>query len=56
MIPKLFDTRFSEFRKVADDFNVEIDENGITSWKLKEGIDAFTVETEKLIKILIEKF
>jgi transaldolase len=24
--------------------------------KLKEGIDAFTVETEKLIKILIEKF
>ena len=30
-IPKLFDTRFSEFRKVADDFNVEIDENGITT-------------------------
>ena len=24
--------------------------------KLKEGIDAFTTETEKLIKILIEKF
>lgn len=30
-IPKLFDTRFSEFRKVADDFNVEIDENGIAT-------------------------
>ena len=30
-IPKLFDTRFSEFRKVADDFNVEINENGITT-------------------------
>lgn len=28
-IPKLADTRFSEFRKVADDFSVRIDENGI---------------------------
>lgn len=30
-IPKLVDTRFGEFRKVADDFNVEIDENGLTT-------------------------
>ncbi len=28
-IPKLTDTRFSEFRKVADDFSVEIGEDGI---------------------------
>jgi hypothetical protein len=28
-IPKLTDTRFSEFRKVADDFSIEIGENGI---------------------------
>ncbi len=28
-IPKLADTRFSEFRKVSDDFSVTIDENGI---------------------------
>lgn len=28
-IPKLVDTRFSEFRKVGDDFNVRVDENGI---------------------------
>ena len=27
-IPKLVDTRFSEFRKVSDDFSVEIDEDG----------------------------
>ena len=27
-IPKLVDTRFGEFRKVADDFSVEIDEDG----------------------------
>mmetsp|Transcript_9257 Transcript_9257/g.16360 ORF Transcript_9257/g.16360 Transcript_9257/m.16360 type:complete len:390 (+) Transcript_9257:26-1195(+) len=30
--------------------------NGCGKEKLKEGIDAFTMETEKLIKILIEKF
>jgi hypothetical protein len=30
-IPKLVDTRFGEFRKVADDFNVEIDEDGLTT-------------------------
>ena len=30
-IPKLVDTRFSEFRKVADDFSVIIDENGMTT-------------------------
>jgi len=30
-IPKLVDTRFGEFRKVADDFNVEIDEDGMTT-------------------------
>jgi hypothetical protein len=30
-IPKLADTRFSEFRKVSDDFSVIIDENGISS-------------------------
>ena len=30
-IPKLADTRFGEFRKVADDFNVEIGEDGITT-------------------------
>lgn len=28
-IPKLADTRFSEFRKVSDDFSVTIDEDGI---------------------------
>ena len=28
-IPKLTDTRFSEFRKVSDDFSVEINEDGI---------------------------
>jgi len=28
-IPKLADTRFSEFRKVSDDFSVRIDENGM---------------------------
>lgn len=30
-IPKLVDTRFGEFRKVSDDFSVEIGENGITT-------------------------
>ena len=30
-IPKLVDTRFGEFRKVADDFSVEIGENGLTT-------------------------
>jgi len=30
-IPKLVDTRFGEFRKIADDFNVEIDEDGQTT-------------------------
>ncbi len=30
-IPKLADTRFGEFRKVSDDFSVEIDENGQTT-------------------------
>ena len=30
-IPKLVDTRFGEFRKVADDFSVEIDEDGQTT-------------------------
>jgi hypothetical protein len=30
-IPKLVLTRFSEFRKVADDFNVEIGEDGMTT-------------------------
>jgi hypothetical protein len=30
-IPKLVDTRFGEFRKVADDFNVEIGEDGMTT-------------------------
>lgn len=30
-IPKLVDTRFGEFRKVSDDFSVEIDEDGITT-------------------------
>lgn len=30
-IPKLALTRFSEFRKVADDFNVEIGEDGLTT-------------------------
>lgn len=30
-IPKLVDTRFSEFRKVGDDFNVRVDENGLTT-------------------------
>jgi hypothetical protein len=29
-IPKLADTRFSEFRKVSDDFSVTIDEDGIS--------------------------
>ena len=29
-IPKLLDTRFSEFRKVSDDFSVIVDENGIS--------------------------
>lgn len=28
-IPKLISTRFAKFEKVADDFNVQIDENGI---------------------------
>lgn len=28
-IPKLADTRFSEFRKVSDDFSVRINENGV---------------------------
>ena len=30
-IPKLVDTRFGEFRKVADNFNVEIGEDGMTT-------------------------
>ena len=30
-IPKLMDTRFGEFRVTSDDFNVEIDENGLTT-------------------------
>ena len=30
-IPKLVDTRFSEFRKVGDDFTVRVDENGMTT-------------------------
>ncbi|BCU97840.1 MAG: hypothetical protein CM15mV19_0820 [uncultured marine virus] len=30
-IPKLVDTRFSEFRKVGDDFTVRVDENGLTT-------------------------
>jgi len=30
-IPKLVDTRFGEFRKVSDDFSVEIDEDGMTT-------------------------
>jgi hypothetical protein len=30
-IPKLVDTRFGEFRKVSDDFSVEIGEDGITT-------------------------
>lgn len=30
-IPKLVDTRFSEFRRVSDDFSVIIDENGLTT-------------------------
>jgi len=30
-IPKLVDTRFGEFRKVNDDFSVEIDEDGMTT-------------------------
>jgi len=30
-IPKLVDTRFGEFRKVSDDFSVEIDEEGLTT-------------------------
>ena len=30
-IPKLVDTRFGEFRKVTDDFNVEIGEDGMTT-------------------------
>lgn len=30
-IPKLVDTRFGEFRKVSDDFSVEIDEDGLTT-------------------------
>ena len=30
-IPKLADTRFGEFRKVGDDFNVRVDENGLTT-------------------------
>ena len=30
-IPKLVDTRFSEFRKISDDFSVVIGENGLTT-------------------------
>lgn len=30
-IPKLVDTRFGEFRKVADDFSVEIGDDGLTT-------------------------
>jgi len=30
-IPKLIDTRFSEFRKVSDDFSVQIDEDGLVT-------------------------
>jgi len=30
-IPKLVDTRFGEFRKVSDDFSIEIDEDGLTT-------------------------
>lgn len=30
-IPKLVDTRFGEFRKVSDDFSVEIGEDGLTT-------------------------
>ena len=29
-IPKLMDTRFSEFRKVSDDFSVTIDNEGVS--------------------------
>lgn len=37
-IPKLVDTRFSEFRKVSDDFSVQIDESGnITGEKYDVG-------------------
>jgi hypothetical protein len=30
-IPKLLDTRFGEFRKISDDFSVEIDDDGLTT-------------------------
>ncbi len=30
-IPKLVDTRFSEFRRVSDDFSVTVDEEGLTT-------------------------
>lgn len=30
-IPKLIDTRFGEFRKVSDDFSIEIGEDGLTT-------------------------
>lgn len=30
-IPKLVDTRFGEFRKISDDFSVEINEDGLTT-------------------------
>jgi len=30
-IPKLVDTRFGEFRKISDDFSVQIDDDGLTT-------------------------
>jgi hypothetical protein len=36
-IPKLADTRFSEFRKVSDDFSVTVDEDGVKGEKYDIG-------------------
>lgn len=45
-----------DFVLAEDSYKTYWDTDDCGKEKLKEGIDAFTVETEKLIKILIEKF
>ncbi|KAL3788101.1 hypothetical protein HJC23_008163 [Cyclotella cryptica] len=45
-----------DFLLTEDSYKTYWDTDDCGKEKLKEGIDSFTVETEKLIKILIEKF
>lgn len=45
-----------DFTLTAESYADYWETDGCGKDKLKEGIDAFTMETEKLIEILIEKF